>query len=365
MLEKGKISPSQFFILIILFIIGPAVLFESSIIAASARQDAWMATIVGVGLGMLFIWLYTVIGSRFTNKTLFECNELVFGKWLGKMISLLFFFFIFMLASHNLRNIANFVNVQIMPDTPIQFIMILYLSIVVMGTRLGIEPIARTAEILIPWVLLFYIILLVTLPPNFEINNMKPVLENGIKPVMKGSISVIAFPYMEAVLLLMLFPYVNKTKAAKKAFLAGAFIGGVVLIITTVYTILVLGPDFSARNLYPAYTLAKQINLADIFQRVEAIVAGMWFLSIYFKLTICFYASSLGLAQILNLKDYRPVTLPLGMILVWLSLIVTPNMIEFQAYLMKYEFPYNLTFGLFLPALILLVSMFRKKLNNS
>lgn len=361
MLEKGQISPYQFLLLVLLFTIGPAVLFESSMISLFAKQDAWISAAIGVGAGMTLIWLYTIIGDRYPEKTLFDYNELVFGKGLGKVISVLFFFFIFMIASHNLRNIGNFVNVQIMPDTPVHFIMILFLIVVVYATRLGLEPLARTAEIMVPWVILFLFILLAALPPNFETENLKPIMERGPKPIIKGSLSVIAFPYLESVLLLMLYPYVKNKKGAKKAFLVGAVIGGFVLIIITLYSILVLGADFTARNLYPAYTLAKQINLANIFQRLEAIVAGMWFISIFFKLTICFYASSLGLAQILQLKDYRPLTLPLGMILVCLATFVTPNMVEFQSYLMKYEFPYNLTFGLFLPLLILSISMFRRR----
>lgn len=175
---------------------------------------------------------------------------------------------------------------------------------------------------------------------------------------------MISFPYLEAVILLMLFPYVNQTKAAKKSFLKGAIFGGFIIVLITFLCIIVLGSDFTARNMYPTFALAKQINIANFFQRIEAIVAGMWFISIYFKLTICFYAASLGLAQILNLKEYRPLTMPLGMIVLILSIIITPNMAEFQSYISKYSFPSNLTIGLFLPLLLVSADLLRKKRND-
>jgi spore germination protein KB len=340
---------------------GPAILFMPSILATAAKQDAWISAVIGVGFGLILVCLYSIIGSRFPEKTLFQYSELILGKWLGKIVSLLFLFFFMYLAAHILRNIEDFITVQIMPETPIQFIGIIFLSIVIMGTRLGLEPIARTGEILFPWVILFFIIILVTLPVEFEVNKIKPVFEQGIKPILKGSTSVIAFPFMEAVIFLMLFPFVNKTKEAKKSFIAASLVGGLVIIIITVYSILVLGADFTARNLFPSYALAKQINIANFFQRVEAIVAGMWFISIFFKLTICFYASAMGLAQLLNLKEFRPLTLPLGMIILVLSIIISPNMVEFQSFLSKYDFPFDLTFGLFLPLLILIVDVVRKK----
>lgn len=365
MLENGKISAGQFKVLVILFILGAGILFEPSILAASAKQDAWISAIIGVAVGWGLIWLYTILGSRFPDMTLFEYSERILGKWLGKIVSLLFLFFFFIyLAAHILRNIGDFVATQIMPETPMQFIMIIYLSIVIMGTRLGIEPIARVGEILFPWVLLFFFILLVSLSPELEVSKMKPIFEEGIKPILKGSTYVIAFPYMDSIILLMLFPYVNRTKEAKKAFLSGALIGGLMLILITIYTILVLGADFAARNLYPSYALAKQINIANFFTRIEAVVAGIWFLSIFFKLTICFYVSSLGLAQILNLKEYRPLTIPLGMILLVLSIIISPNMTEFQEFTTKYTLPLSLPFGLFLPMLILVVAVIRGKKGN-
>ena len=85
--------------------------------------------------------------------TLYEYNEKVFGKWAGKLI----FFFL-----HSLRLLVlqlfyimwgTFMTTQVMPETPIESILILFAGILVMGLRLGLEVIARTAEILFPWFL--------------------------------------------------------------------------------------------------------------------------------------------------------------------------------------------------------------------
>ncbi len=38
-------------------------------------------------------------------------------------------------------------------------------------------------------------------------------------------------------------------------------------------------------------------------------MATLWIIALYFKATLYFYASVLGMAQILNLKDYRPLTI--------------------------------------------------------
>lgn len=51
-----------------------------------------------------------------------------------------------------------------------------------------------------------------------------------------------------------------------------------------------MGAEITARQVYPSYIFAKKINIAHFLERIEAIMAGIWFLTIFFKLTLCFYA---------------------------------------------------------------------------
>ncbi|MCF6411601.1 GerAB/ArcD/ProY family transporter [Pseudalkalibacillus salsuginis] len=361
MLENGKISVRQFMVLVILFTVGTSVLLAPSLLVTEAKQDAWIAGILGVGVGLLSVWLYNALGNLFPNKTLVEYSEVILGKWIGKAIALLFFSFTFTLAALVLRNLGDFLTTKIMPETPIGSLHIIFLFLVIMGARLGLEVLARSAEILFPWFIILFLLLVFFLFPEIKFENFQPILEVGVKPLLRSAIPFIEFPFLELVIFLMIFPYVNRTKDAGKAFLTGTSVGGIMLIILTVLAILVIGVDLISLELYPTYELAKKINIGDFLQRIEAIVAVLWFISIYFKLTICFYTSVLALAQTFKLKDYRPLTLPLGMILIVYSLIVSPNIVYNITFTPKVMIPYGLIVGLFLPLLLLGVASFRKK----
>ncbi len=361
MLENGKIGARQFMILVILFTVGTSILLAPSLLVTEAKQDAWIAGILGVGVGLLSVWLYNTLGNLFPNKTLVEYSEGILGKWIGKAISLLFFSFTFTLTALVLRNIGDFMTIKILPETPIESLHIIFLFIVIMGTRLGLEVLARSAEILFPWFILLFLLLVFFLFPQIKFENIQPILEEGIKPVLGSAIPFIEFPFLELVIFLMIFPYVNRTKEAGKAFLVGTTIGGIILIILTGLVTLVLGTDITSMDMYPTYEIAKKINLGDFLQRIEAIVAVMWFISIYFKLTICFYTSVLALGQTFKLKDYRSLTLPLGMILIVYSLVVSPNIVYNITVTPKVMVPHGLIVGFFLPLLLLGVASFRKK----
>lgn len=360
-LDNEKISSFQFLLLVTMFIIGTSILLAPSLLTKEAKQDAWISGIIGTIVGLLVVWLYNTLGKKFHDMTLIDYSQIVFGKWIGKLISLLFLTVPFTLAAMILRNIGDFLTTQIFSETPIEVIHIIFMCLVVMGTLLGIETIARSAEILFPWFLLLFIFFIMFISPEIQFKNIQPTFENGIKPILKAAIPFIGFPFLEMVILLMIFPYVNRKEEAEKAFLMGTFVGGSIIIVLTLLSILVLGTDSTTRHLYPTYELAKKINIADFLQRIEAIVAGMWFITIFFKLVICFYSVALGTAQLLNLQGFKPLTFPLGIILIIYSLHIAPNIVFNMTVIPKVWTPYLIIFGLAFPLLLLGISKLRKK----
>ncbi|WP_289135049.1 endospore germination permease [uncultured Brevibacillus sp.] len=366
MVTETKISVRQFGMIVTLFSIGTPILIIPAGLAGLAKQDAWLAAVLGVGLGLLITGLYCALGSLFPEKSLVEMNELVLGKWIGKTISITFVFFNLVTAAELLFFVGNFLTTQIMPETPIQSINIIFACVVLMGVRLGIETLARSAEMLFPLFFVLFLILAIFVSPQIKWENIQPVLETDMNVLFKAAIFFTSVFSFSPVALLMIFPAsVDRFKEARKAFLTGTLIGGLVLIIIIALAILVLGSETTARQMYPSYALAKKINVGNFLQRIEIVMAGMWFITIFFRLSCYFYASVIGLAQTLNLKDYRFLVLPLGILMIILSLIVHPNIVHSEEYNTHEWITYAATYGLLLPVLLLGVNACRKKGNES
>ena len=363
--ENGKISIRQFTILVMIITIGDSILVLPSITVFKAQQDAWISSLIGVTLGLFAVYIFSRVGKIYPHLTLVQSIQAILGKWFGTIISFSFLFYIFISAAAHLRELGDFMTTEMMPETPIAAIIILFIGVVIMGGRLGLEVISRTAEFFFPLIILLFIILVIALTPETEIENLQPILEHGITPVLQGSISFIAFPFLELIVLLMIFPYVNKTQQIKNGFLQGALLGGVILVILIVFSLLVLGADETSRNLYPSYSLARRVSIESLFERVEAILALMWLLTIFIKITFFYLAFNIGLAQLLKLKDYRMLTLPVGFLLVVFALIVSPNETYFNNVIAEYWPFYDMSYGLLLPLILLGVYFIRKKLKSS
>ncbi|MBE0341029.1 spore gernimation protein [Paenibacillus sp. 28ISP30-2] len=364
-----RISARQLMILTTLYTVGSAILIIPSGMAEVAKQDAWMAALVGVVAGLLVLYLYIKLASLYPQKTLIGIMEALLGKWLGKAVGLLFFATFFINAPVPvLFYLGNFMTTQMIPETPMPAVNILFALIILLAVRLGLEVIARSAELMFPLFILLYISFTGLIVSNIKLENVQPVLEAGVGPIWSAALSFVSTAFLPHIILLMIFPAsVNRFDQARKAIFTGSLIGGLMLVVVVSLAILVLGPDLTARNIYPSYALAKKISIGNFLQRIEAIMATMWFISLFFRITLYMHSIVTAIAQIFCLKNDRQLVLPLGILLVALSTIVYPNVPYQQAYDTKTWIPYILSLGLFFPLLLLSIHALKRlgtKKNN-
>lgn len=353
MLEKGKINIRQFTILVALLTVGDSILILPAVPATEAKQDAWISGIVGLLIGLLVVYLVGTVGRKYPGLNLIEYNAKLLGTWAGTAVSFVFLAYIFYNAAGLVRIIGDFMTTHIIPETPIDAIHILFLSVIAMGLRLGLEAVARAGEIFFPWFVLLFLGLVLFLIPQIDPKQVQPIFAEGIKPVLRGSLFSASNPYMELVAFLMIIPYVNKTEKIRKYLVSGALLGGIVLVTMIALSVLVLGYDYSSRNMYPSYTLAKQISIGRFIERLEAIMAIMWIITLFIKTSIYVYVFQLGLAQVLKLKEFRALALPLAFIIAVSATYFSPNIAHFSQYTTAYWPYFDMTFSIGMPLLLL------------
>ncbi|MCT8139426.1 endospore germination permease [Anaerobacillus sp. CMMVII] len=361
MFENEKISTLQFFILVFFFTIGNTVINAPSLIVSQAKQDAWISSTISLGFGLCLVLFYCYLASKFPNKTIVQFSEIILGKIVGKIFSLFLIFFFLIIASLMIRQFGDFMTTIIMPETPSLAIHLLFLTIIVTGAYLGIETLGRSGEVILPTLLVLLALQFLFLFPELDIDNIKPIYENGFNPIMRGTISNIGIPYLQLIVILMIFPFVEDNKKAKNIFILGVFLGGVILIVIILYSILTLGVILSEIKYYPPYFMAQKISIGDIVERLEVLISGTWFITIFFKTTILLYAVNLGLSQVFNYKNSRPMIFGLSYLLLILTQFITPNVVYFNDFFKKIFPPYTLTFGFLFPLLLLSIYLIRRK----
>jgi spore germination protein KB len=360
MLENGKISPLQFGILIFLFNLGTPIIRMPGSLASTSKQDGWITLLLGMVISVGLIFLYNSLAERFPNETVVEYSERILGKWLGKMVGISFIWYFLYLSAFGLRGVGDFLTTVLLGQTPIDVIHIVFMVGIVYGAKLGLEVIGRAGEVLFPWVMLISLLTGIFLLTKIEFSNFSPILPVGWGQPAKGLYYLSGTPITQLVVFLMISPFVNRHKQAKKWYYAGILFNLFYLLLLFVLTISVLGVDLTARSIYAPYEAVKQVMVGDFVERIEAFIAGAWFITIFIKMILLLYVVNLATAQVFKFKSYRPFILPSSIMILALANILGPNIAYIRSAVNEMWPAYSMIQGFFIPAVLLFVAMIRK-----
>jgi len=158
----------------------------------------------------------------------------------------------------------------------------------------------------------------------------------------------------------MIIPFLIKPSEANKIAFKSLLVVGLIFIISIAGSLAAFGPLTGSMN-YPFLNTTRIINIGNVIERMEPLVMIAWVAGGFAKITFFYYISVLGAAQWLKLKDFRPLVLPVGLILVSLSMAVGEKALDIFHFI-AHIFPfYGLFFEAGIPLLLLIIVLLRIK----
>ncbi|PGY08449.1 GerAB/ArcD/ProY family transporter [Bacillus sp. AFS031507] len=361
-MEKAKISATQLFVLVVLFEMGSAILVG---IASDAKQDAWIAILLGLTGGIMIFFIYYKLYIYYPDLPLTSYVQKITGKWLGRFIGLLYIVYFIYCASRVLRDFGELLTTTIYNSTPLFVINSLMIITIIYAIHKGFEVLARVGEIYFGVVYLTAILgmMLITFSGLIHLGNLKPILENGLKPVIKTFLSqTINFPFGEMVVFTMLLPFINDKKKAKIVCLSGMILSGINITITVVVNISVLGVELFRRSNFPLLTTIGRIQIADFIERLDVLFMLYLVIGGFFKIAIYYYAAVAGAADIFQISNQRKLGFPIGMIVLFASITIASNYAEhIKEGLVIVPTYLHWPFQIIIPSVLLIIAFFRNR----
>ncbi|MBO1515289.1 GerAB/ArcD/ProY family transporter [Metabacillus bambusae] len=326
--ENSKISPGQLFSLIILFDMGTALVVSLGIMA---EKDAWLAILLGAAGGLFLFFVYTSLFRLYPDLPLTTYMREILGKWIGWTLGLFYILFFLYGAARDVRDGGDLLVSSVLDQTPTIVISSVLIISVAYVLNKGIEVLARTAQIFLVILVILALLsnLLLLLSGTVEINRLLPVLGNGWGPVIKTSLKqTIEFPHGEVICFTMLLPYLNKPKKGVRAGFAAVLISGLILSYSSALNIAVLGTDIVGRTTFPMLYMISLINIGEFIQRLDVFVVLTLIIGDFFKVAIFFYAGVMAAADVFQIRDYRKLILPIGLLILLISMMITGSFAE-------------------------------------
>ncbi|UOQ49343.1 spore germination protein [Gracilibacillus caseinilyticus] len=358
----NKISNIQLFALIVAFEVGSTTLFA---IGIGAKQDAWIVILTAYAISFILIWTYTELPKYYAFENFSEILNDVLGKVMAKPLLLLFGLYFYNQANHNFYEFGALIKLTALPKTPIMVIFYLYIFVIIYILCLGVEVFVRTVEIFFPYLLLFLITVFVfnLFSGEFEFSNLEPVLGEGVLPVLKELPIVIAFPFGEMVVFLMMWHLVEKKENIRKtAFLAVAT-STILLLTSTLVIICVLGAELAKVTQIPLLETLLSIKVAMIITNLDSIGVFIMFIGGFYKTAMHFLAFSLAITWLFNKHNPKFVIIISGLLFP-IYTIMHFNSIDDQRWKGMEGGGYVILIYALLPFLLLVISILKKKISQ-
>jgi len=218
---------------------------------------------------------------------------------------------------------------------------------------------ARCSVILVSVTILIAVLDTALTIPQIDLNNLLPVLDVPISQILWAGHGASSFPFAETVAFLMVLAFVDKTEKITATFSRSMLIVGIIFIIVIARNFAVLGP-MAAITTYPTYILAQAIDIGEVLTRVEVLIAVNLITMGFIKVSVLLYGTVLGLAQIFNLHSYRPIILPIGILMVILALTTFGNAANLISFAQKGYPIYAALFQIGIPLITLIVAKLRR-----
>ncbi len=255
-----------------------------------AKQDAWISILVGTLLGLIPLGLFLYISNRYPNDTIFSLNKKLFGNLIGRIINFILTFGVSISVIVTFYNLIGFISSQYLNKTPTLAIAIMFFIAITYILTKGLTIIARTHVVLLYFGVLLFLLASFGLMRESAFENVKPILEFGWSPVLKGSMSYIAFNILP-LFVLSSIPKNNvfQTKHYNRNIIITYFISSATLLATIFFIISVFGPHLALLYQYPEYHSLKLISLSGFITRVEGVIALHWLFDLFAFIVIGLY----------------------------------------------------------------------------
>ncbi len=358
---KEKIGSFQLSSAFILCMVSSSIGLSLHTTIKLAGIDSYISVAIGSLMGILPLLLFLYIFNYKEDLPIYEKTKILFGKMIGTIINLLIVILYVVIGGTVLFNLGNFIVSQYLSETPLLLILLVLGLTIFHIINKGFETITRVSSICVVIAVSFFAFSFAYLIREFNLDNLKPILEFGIKkPIWAGFINMLIT--LSPVYTLLIFPknnLVNKDKI-NRYIIIQYLIASIIIFLVSFLSNGILGKYLISLYQYPGYISLKRISLFGFIDRIENFLSLHWILSSFINLAMIFYYIK---GNIMQKKESKIFNLFLCLGIIFVSYKVFCNNTLFNNYTYK-VYPYFLGILLFIYLLIGIFIFVRRKRKN-
>lgn len=324
-----------------------------------AGRDAWISAILAFPIGLIAAYTAWKLMNIEPGVALPEITTKLWGSFFGKLLILIWGIYFFLMGAITLTSLFDMIQAGFYTMTPMWFIGLSLLVLVLYSLNKGIKVIAWIAGLMAIFLFISGNALGIILMPNREWAHLKPFLEFGWAPVISGAI-LLSSIWTEILAIPFLRIHKVETKGMLYILFVSIILNSFMTIALAAGTVANFGFEQTDNMLYPSLSSIRIVELGfiDRFDIFGLILMGI---GSFIRLSLYIYLVIKCLPKKVYEKYYRRSIFIIGGALFFFSLYIYRDKLFYQ-HLLRY---YVLTLGLWLlPLLYLFRSWQLKRKNN-
>ncbi|MNO29864.1 Spore germination protein A2 [compost metagenome] len=328
------------------------------ILLNAAKRDSWISVLLAGLCALVWIFILHIGSTKINKQHLFKWLAKAYHPIVGRTLAIVACVYMLILCMLTTRDTIYWVHLTFSPDTPILILTFVLLLISAINAYLGIQSLANTAGILLPFVIILGFFIMFSNATHKDYSLLKPILEHGMQPVWSGSVYVGA-GFVEVIMLFFMQHHI-KSRLSYLSFMIMVLLLLGLTMGPIIGAIVEFGPDQANKLRFPAYEEWRLLTIGRYIEHLDFFSVYQWFSGAFLRISLTMFLI-LDILQIQSRKVKMLVLGSISLVIVVFTLIPFSDQI-FLKMLSSYVLPFSLWGVLAFSVIIAgLISMAQRK----
>lgn len=244
------------------------------ILAQRVGHDGWIPILIAGLLSLGITCLIILFLKRYRDRTIYEINRFLFGKWLGQLLNFLLLAYLLFLTGVGLRLFTEYIRLFHLAQIPPLIVTALIALPTIVLTQKGFWAIGRFSYFMIV-ILIASLLLAFTLLKNFHLSFLLPVGTTNWK-MLSATIPIVFYAYIGLELPVFIYPAVKERSQTMRWVVIANVISLLFFELIYVFSVGIFGETMLKMTVAPIFSLSRYIQI-QLIERVDLFFFLLWF----------------------------------------------------------------------------------------
>jgi spore germination protein KB len=270
----------------------------------SLKSAGWMGPLIGGLLSVIPLYFLIKVFSAYEAKNLHDINIRLFGKYVGFMLSFIFWVYGSIVVAVDSRSYVDIIATLYFVKTPTTVIFIVLMAACAYTAKKGIQQLSSLSWIVLSYGKITLMIALLLILKDAHTFAIFPLWGPGFKEVVIES-SLKSSLYGDFFYMGLIYPFL----ASKKVFSKGSWIALAFLTteITISFVLYLFMFDYRPASLltYPFHEVIRYISVGNFLTSLDTFFFPFWLVASLVRFSVYLYLNALLLGNLFKIKQFE------------------------------------------------------------